>query len=184
MLYNNLINILKNLLIIIIFIFVIPFSFFSKAQAGKILNCSNCGNDNKVDTKPKLLKEKEKNIDDNKKNSNKKNSKTELLNQMPEWCLNPKISIVAIQVCGIASYDDIIASRSASELEGRTQLARRFDSLIKEACKEETSEENQKLVCKKQSDTKFRVERATVLKRKTVVIDNKYTTFSLIVYPL
>ena len=28
------------------------------------------------------------------------------------------------------------------------------------------------------------VERATVLKRKTVVIDNKYTTFSLIVYPL
>ena len=96
----------------------------------------------------------------------------------------PKISIVAIQVCGIASYDDIIASRSASELEGRTQLARRFDSLIKEACKEETSEENQKLVCKKQSDTKFRVERATVLKRKTVVIDNKYTTFSLIVYPL
>ena len=184
MLYNNLINILKNLLIIIIFIFVIPFSLLTNAQAGKILNCSNCGNDKKVEKKTKLLKENEKNIDVNKEDSNKKSSKIELLNQMPEWCLNPKISIVAIQVCGIASYDDIIASRSASELEGRTQLARRFDSLIKEACKEETSEENQKLVCKKQSDTKFRVERATVLKRKTVVIDNKYTTFSLIVYPL
>ena len=183
MLYNNLISMNKNLFIKIFFIFLISISFLSKAQAGKILNCSNCGNNKKVETKPKLLK-KEKNIDVNKENSNRKNSKTELLNQMPEWCLNPKISIVAIQVCGIASYDDIIASRSASELEGRTQLARRFDSLIKEACKEETSEENQKLVCKKQSDTKFRVERATVLKRKTVVIDNKYTTFSLIVYPL
>ena len=184
MLYNNPISMYKNLFIKIFFIFLISISFLSKAQAGKILNCSNCSNDKKVETKPKLLKENEKNVDDNKKDSNKKNSKTELLNQMPEWCLNPKISIVAIQVCGIASYDDIIASRSASELEGRTQLARRFDSLIKEACKEETSEENQKLVCKKQSDTKFRVERATVLKRKTVVIDNKYTTFSLIVYPL
>ncbi len=183
MLDNNLISMYKNLLIKIFFIFFIFFSLLTKVQAGKILNCSNCGNDKKVETKPKLLK-KEKNIDLNKEDSNKKNSKTELLNQMPEWCLNPKISIVAIQVCGIASYDDIIASRSASELEGRTQLARRFDSLIKEACKEETSEENQKLVCKKQSDTKFRVERATVLKRKTVVIDNKYTTFSLIVYPL
>ena len=170
MLDNKLISIFKNLFIIKIFIFVITFSLLTNAQAGKILNCSNCGNDKKVETKPKLLRE------------NKKNSKTELLNKMPKWCLNPKISIVAIQVCGIASYDDIIASRSASELEGRTQLARRFDSLIKEACKEETSEENQKLVCKKQSDTKFRVERATVHKSKTLIVDDKYVTFTLIVY--
>ena len=175
---------LKNFFAVVIFNFVISISLITMAQAGKILNCSNCGNDKKVDIKPKIINKKEKTNDGNNDDSNKKSSKIELLNQMPEWCLNPKISIVAIQVCGIASYDDIIASRSASELEGRTQLARRFDSLIKEACKEETSEENKKLVCKKQSDTKFRVERATVLKAKTVVIDNKYTTFTLIVYPL
>ena len=183
MLDNNLISIYRSLFLKIFFIFFIFFSLLTKAQAEKILNCSNCDNDKKVETKPNLLKENKKNIDVNKENSNKKSSKTELLNQIPEWCLNPKISIVAIQVCGIASYNDIIASRSASELEGRTQLARRFDSLIKEACKEETSEENQKLVCKKQSETKFRVERATVLKAKTIVIDNRYTTFTLIVYP-
>ncbi len=175
---------LKNFFIVIIFNFLISISFLSKAQAGRILNCSNCDNDKKADIKPKIFNKKEKTNDGNNDDSNRKSSKIELLNEMPEWCLNPKISIVAIQVCGIASYGDIEASRSASELEGRTQLARRFDSLIKEACTEETLEENQKLVCKKQSDTKFRVERATVLKRKTVVIDNKYTTFTLIVYPL
>ena len=107
-------------------------------------------------------------------------SKVELLNKMPEWCQNPKITIVAIQVCGIAESSNIQTSRTRSALDGRKQLARRFNADINQNLKET----DKNLITNTQSTTKFNVQRSTVLKRKTVVINNKYTTYTLIVYPL
>ena len=107
-------------------------------------------------------------------------SKVELLNKMPEWCQNPKITIVAIQVCGIAESSNIQTSRTRSALDGRKQLARRFNADINQNLKET----DKNLTINTQSTTKFNVQRSTILKRKTVVINNKYTTYTLIVYPL
>ena len=107
-------------------------------------------------------------------------SKVELLNKMPEWCQNPKITIVAIQVCGIAESSNIQTSRTRSALDGRKQLARRFNADINQNLKET----DKNLTIKTQSTTKFNVQRSTILKRKTVIINNKYTTYTLIVYPL
>ena len=109
-----------------------------------------------------------------------KNSKVELLNKMPEWCQNPKITIVAIQVCGIAESSNIQTSRTRSALDGRKQLARRFNAEINQKLKET----DKNLTTNTQSTTKFNVQRSTILKRKTVVINNKYTTYTLIIYPL
>ena len=108
------------------------------------------------------------------------NSKAELLDKMPEWCQNPKITIVAIQVCGIAESSNIQTSRTRSALDGRKQLARRFNADINQNLKET----DKNLTTNTQSTTKFNVQRSTILKRKTFVINNKYTTFTLIVYPL
>ena len=108
------------------------------------------------------------------------NSKVELLDKMPEWCQNPKITIVAIQVCGIAESSNIQTSRTRSALDGRKQLARRFDAYINQ----NLNETDKNLTTNTQSTTKFNVQRSTILKRKTVVINNKYTTYTLIVYPL
>ena len=108
------------------------------------------------------------------------NSKVELLDKMPEWCQNPKITIVAIQVCGIAESSNIQTSRTRSALDGRKQLARRFNAEINQDLKET----DKNLTTNTQSTTKFSVQRSTVLKRKTIVINNKYTTYTLIVYPL
>ena len=99
---------------------------------------------------------------------------------MPEWCQNPKITIVAIQVCGIAESSNIQTSRTRSALDGRKQLARRFNAKINQNLKEA----NKNLTTNTESTTKFNVQRSTILKRKTVVINNKYTTYTLIVYPL
>ena len=107
-------------------------------------------------------------------------SKAELLDKMPEWCQNPKITIVAIQVCGIAESSNIQTSRTRSALDGRKQLARRFNADINQNLKEN----DKNLTTNTQSTTKFNVQRSTILKRKTVVINNKYTTYTLIVYPL
>ena len=107
-------------------------------------------------------------------------SKFKLLDQMPEWCQNPKITIVAIQVCGIAESSNIQTSRTRSALDGRKQLARRFNADINQNLKET----NKNLTTNTQSTTKFSVQKSTVLKRKTIVINNKYTTYTLIVYPL
>ena len=107
-------------------------------------------------------------------------SKVELLNKMPEWCQNPKITIVAIQVCGIAEASNIQTSRTRSALDGRKQLARRFNADINQNLKET----DKNLTTNTQSTTKFNVQRSTILKRKTVIINNKYTTYTLIVYPL
>ena len=107
-------------------------------------------------------------------------SKAELLDKMPEWCQNPKITIVAIQVCGIAESSNIQTSRTRSALDGRKQLARRFNADINQNLKEA----DKNLTTNTQSTTKFNVQRSTILKRKTVVINNKYTTYTLIVYPL
>ena len=107
-------------------------------------------------------------------------SKVELLNKMPEWCQNPKITIVAIQVCGIAESSNIQTSRTRSALDGRKQLARRFNADINQNLKEV----GKNLTTNTQSTTKFNVQRSTILKRKTVIINNKYTTYTLIVYPL
>ena len=107
-------------------------------------------------------------------------SKVELLNKMPEWCQNPKITIVAIQVCGIAESSDIQTSRTRSALDGRKQLARRFNAEINQNLKEA----DKNLTTNTQSTTKFNVQKSTILKRKTIVINNKYTTYTLIVYPL
>ena len=107
-------------------------------------------------------------------------SKVELLNKMPEWCQNPKITIVAIQVCGIAESSNIQTSRTRSALDGRKQLARRFNADINQNLKET----DKNLTINTQSTTKFNVQKSTILKRKTVIINNKYTTFTLIVYPL
>ena len=109
-----------------------------------------------------------------------KDSKVELLNNMPEWCHNPKITIVAIQVCGIAESSNIQTSRTRSALDGRKQLARRFNADINQNLKET----DKNLTINTQSTTKFNVQRSTILKRKTVIINNKYTTYTLIVYPL
>ena len=108
------------------------------------------------------------------------NSKVELLDNMPEWCQNPKITIVAIQVCGIAVSSNIQTSRTRSALDGRKQLARRFNAEINQNLKET----GKNLLSNTQSTTKFNVQRSTILKRKTVVINKKYTTYTLIVYPL
>ena len=107
-------------------------------------------------------------------------SKVELLDKMPEWCQNPKITIVAIQVCGIAESSNIQTSRTRSALDGRKQLARRFNADINQNLKET----DKNLTIKTQSTTKFNVQRSTILKRKTVIINNKNTTYTLIVYPL
>ena len=107
-------------------------------------------------------------------------SKAELLDKMPEWCQNPKITIVAIQVCGIAESSNIQTSRTRSALDGRKQLARRFNADINQNLKET----DKNLTNNTQSTTKFNVQRSTILKRKTVIINNKYTTYTLIVYPL
>ena len=107
-------------------------------------------------------------------------SKVELLNKMPKWCQNPKITIVAIQVCGIAESSNIQTSRTRSALDGRKQLARRFNAEINQNLKEA----DKNLTTNTQSTTKFSVQKSTVLKRKTIVINNKYTTYTLIVYPL
>ena len=106
--------------------------------------------------------------------------KAELLDKMPEWCQNPKITIVAIQVCGIAESSNIQTSRTRSALDGRKQLARRFNADINQNLKET----DKNLTTNTQSTTKFNVQRSTILKRKTVIINNKYTTYTLIVYPL
>ena len=107
-------------------------------------------------------------------------SKAELLDKMPEWCQNPKITIVAIQVCGIAESSNIQTSRTRSALDGRKQLARRFNADINQNLKET----DKNLTTNTQLTTKFNVQRSTILKRKTVIINNKYTTYTLIVYPL
>ena len=107
-------------------------------------------------------------------------SKVELLDKMPEWCQNPKITIVAIQVCGIAESSNIQTSRTRSALDGRKQLARRFNADINQNLKET----DKNLTTNTQLTTKFNVQRSTILKRKTVIINNKYTTYTLIVYPL
>ena len=109
-----------------------------------------------------------------------KDSKVELLDKMPEWCRHPKITIVAIQVCGVAESSNIQTSRTRSALDGRKQLARRFFAEISQHLKETDNS----LTTKTQLTTKFNVKRATILKRKTVVINKKYTTFTLIVYPI
>ena len=108
------------------------------------------------------------------------NSKVELLDKMPEWCQNPNITIVAIQVCGIAESSNIQTSRTRSALDGRKQLARRFNAEINQNLKEA----DKNLTTNTKSSTKFNVQRSTILKRKTIVINNKYTTYTLIVYPL
>ena len=109
-----------------------------------------------------------------------KDSKVELLDKMPEWCQNPKITIIAIQVCGIAESSNIQTSRTRSELDGRKQLARRFNNEIDQ----NLIEADKNITTNTQSRTKFNVQRSTILKRKTIVINKKYTTYTLIVYPL
>ena len=121
-----------------------------------------------IEQKPKI---EEKEVQD---------SKLELLDNMPEWCQNPKITIVSIQVCGIAESSNIQTSRTRSALDGRKQLARRFNAEINQNLKET----GKNLISNTQSTTKFNVQRSTILKRKTVVINKKYTTYTLIVYPL
>jgi len=121
-----------------------------------------------IEQKPKI---EEKEVQD---------SKLELLDNMPEWCQNPKITIVSIQVCGIAESSNIQTSRTRSALDGRKQLARRFNAEINQNLKEN----GKNLISNTQSTTKFNVQRSTILKRKTVVINKKYTTYTLIVYPL
>ena len=121
-----------------------------------------------IEQKPKI---EEKEVQD---------SKLELLDNMPEWCQNPKITIVSIQVCGIAESSNIQTSRTRSALDGRKQLARRFNAEINQNLKET----GKNLISNTQLTTKFKVQRSTILKRKTVVINKKYTTYTLIVYPL
>ena len=106
-------------------------------------------------------------------------SKVELLDKMPEWCQNPKITIVAIQVCGIAESSNIQTSRTRSALDGRKQIARRFNADINQNLKET----DKNLITNTQSTTKFNIQKSTILKRKTIFINNKYTTFTLIIYP-
>ena len=110
----------------------------------------------------------------------RQDSKVELLDKMPEWCESPIITIVAIQVCGIAESSNIQTSRTRSELDGRKQLARRFNNEIDQ----NLIEADKNITTNTQSRTKFNVQRSTILKRKTIVINKKYTTYTLIVYPL
>ena len=127
--------------------------------------------------KPKIeINEKKPNIEE----KEFKDSKVKILDKMPEWCQNLKITIVAIQVCGIAESSNIQTSRTRSALDGRKQLARRFNAKINQNLKEE----DKNLITNTQSSTKFNVQRSTILKRKTVIINNKYATYTLIVYPL
>ena len=135
---------------------------------------SNCGATTqkpKVEINEQKQKIEEKEVPD---------SKVELLDKMPEWCQNPNITIVAIQVCGIAESSNIQTSRTRSALDGRKQLARRFNADINQNLKET----DKNLTTITQLTTKFNVQRSTILKRKTVVINKKYTTYTLIVYPL
>ena len=125
----------------------------------------------KIEINKQKLKIEEKKVQD---------SKVELLNKMPKWCQNPKITIVAIQVCGIAESSNIQTSRTRSALDGRKQLARRFNAEINQNLKEV----DQNLKTNTNSKTKFNVQKSTIINRKTVIIDNKYTTYTLIVYPL
>ena len=134
-------------------------------------NCVATTQKPKIEINQKKPKIEEKEVQD---------SKLELLNKMPEWCQNPKITIVAIQVCGIAESSNIQTSRTRSALDGRKQLARRFNAEINQNLKET----GKNLISNTQSTTKFNVQRSTILKRKTVVINKKYTTYTLIVYPL
>ena len=134
-------------------------------------NCVATTQKPKIEINQKKPKIEEKEVQD---------SKVKLLNKMPEWCQNPKITIVAIQVCGIAESSNIQTSRTRSALDGRKQLARRFNADINQNLKEA----DKNLKTNTQSTTKFNVQRSTILKRKTVVINNKYITYTLIVYPL
>ena len=134
-------------------------------------NCVATTQKPKIEINKQKLKIEEKQVQD---------SKVELLDKMPEWCQNPKITIVAIQVCGIAESSNIQTSRTRSALDGRKQLARRFNAEINQ----NLEETGKNLISNTQSTTKFNVQRSTILKRKTVVINKKYTTYTLIVYPL
>lgn len=148
---------LHKLILIIVFLF--------------LSNCVATTQKAKIEINKQKPKIEEKEVQD---------SKVELLNKMPEWCQNPKITIVAIQVCGIAEASNIQTSRTRSALDGRKQLARRFNADINQNLKET----DKNLTTNTQSTTKFNVQRSTILKRKTVIINNKYTTYTLIVYPL
>ena len=134
-------------------------------------NCVATTQKPKIEINQKKPKIEEKEVQD---------SKLKLLNKMPEWCQNPKITIVAIQVCGIAESSNIQTSRTRSALDGRKQLARRFNAEINQNLKEV----DQNLKTNTNSKTKFNVQKSTIINRKTVIIDNKYTTYTLIVYPL
>ena len=94
-----------------------------------------------IEQKPKI---EEKEVQD---------SKLELLDNMPEWCQNPKITIVAIQVCGIAESSNIQTSRTRSALDGRKQLARRFNAENNQNLKET----GKNIISNTQSTTKFNV---------------------------
>ena len=134
-------------------------------------NCVATTQKHKIEINEQKIKVEEKKV---------KDSKFELLDKMPEWCQNPKITIVAIQVCGIAESSNIQTSRTRSELDGRKQLSRRFNTEINQNLKEA----DKNLTTNTQSTTKFNIQSSTILKRKTIVINNKYTTYTLIVYPL
>ena len=105
-------------------------------------NCVATTQKPKIEIKKKKPKIEEKEV---------QNSKVELLNKMPEWCQNPKITIVAIQVCGIAESSNIQTSRTRSALDGRKQLARRFNAEINQNLKEA----DKNLTTNTQSTTKF-----------------------------
>ena len=49
---------------------------------------------------------------------------------------------------------------------------------------ENLKEADQNLNTNTESITKFNVQKSTIIKRKTVFINNKYITYTLIVYPL
>ena len=113
-----------------------------------------------------------------------KENKVKLLDNIPDWCQNPKITIVSIQVCGIAQSSNIQTSRTRSELDARKQLARRFSTNINQKIQEKISSTSSEVKSGTVATTKFHVERSTILKRKTIINDNKYITFTLVVYPL
>ena len=133
-------------------------------------NCVATTQKSKIEINKQKPKIEEKEVED---------SKVELLDKMPEWCQNPKITIVAIQVCGIAESSNIQTSRTRSALDGRKQIARRFNADINQNLKET----DKNLTTNTQSTTKFNIQKSTILKRKTIFINNKYTTFTLIIYP-
>ena len=113
-----------------------------------------------------------------------KENKVKLLDNIPDWCQNPKITIVSIQVCGIAQSSNIQTSRTRSELDARKQLARRFTTNINQKIHEKISSTSSEVKSGTVATTKFNVERSTILKRKTIINNNKYITFTLVVYPL